>query len=368
MSSQVAISNISEEAGVYRFTLSNVPTSIANGIRRTILSDIPLIVIPTENYKDNLCHVEINTTRMHNEIIKQRLSCIPIHMKNLEALPGKYILELDVENTTDTSIYATTEDFRIRNKDSGNELTKEETQKIFPPNEYTNHYIDFVRLRPKISDTIPGERIKLTAEFSVSTAKKNSMYNVVSKCSYANTPDLPRISEIWSQKEESLIAKEHTKEEIAHQKRDFHLLDAQRIFISNSFDFVVQSIGIYENTEIVKMACSEISKHLSNIVESIESDTLLITRSASTMDFCFDVHLEYDYTIGNILEQFLYDSHFEGDKTISYCGFKKMHPHYSNSILRIAFVQNMDNLYVKQYLRQCAMSSQETIKQIYNLF
>lgn len=35
-------------------------------------------------------------------------------------------------------------------------------------------YIDFVRLRPKISDSIPGEHIKLSAEFSVSTVSNPS--------------------------------------------------------------------------------------------------------------------------------------------------------------------------------------------------
>jgi hypothetical protein len=170
---------LSEEGGVYRFTLANIPTCIANGIRRTILTDIPVVIIPTENYKDNLCKIEINTSRMHNEIIKQRLSCIPIHTKDLAAFSEKHALELDVENTTDVGMYVTTADFRIRLKDTEDYLSKEETAKIFPPNEITNRYIDFVKLRPKIGDTIPGERIKLTAEFAVSTARTNSRKFIV---------------------------------------------------------------------------------------------------------------------------------------------------------------------------------------------
>jgi DNA-directed RNA polymerase subunit L len=366
--SNVQISAISEEAGVYRFTLSNVPTCIANGIRRTILSDIPVVVIPTENYQDNLCKIEVNTSRMHNEIIKQRLSCIPIHTTDLEVFPGKYQLEVDVANTTDTAIYVTTADFRIRNKDSGNYLTQAETVKILPPNEYTNHFIELVRLRPKISDTIPGEQLKLTADFAVSAARKNSMYNVVSKCSYANTMDNATIMETWEERERALLAKESTKDEIAYQKRDFLLLDAQRIYLAGSFDFVVQSIGIYENREIVKMACSEIVSHLTAVVESIESDTLLITTSPTTTDFCFDVTLEYDYTVGHILERFIYDAHYEGDRTVSFCGFKKMHPHNVDSVLRIAFVENRDRLYVKQYLGEAATNAIGMLKQIYKLF
>jgi DNA-directed RNA polymerase subunit L/DNA-directed RNA polymerase alpha subunit len=366
--SNIQISAISEEAGLYRFTLGNVPTCIANGIRRTILSDIPLVVIPTENYNDNLCHIEINTSRMHNEIIKQRLSCIPIHVQELDALPGKYVLELDVSNDTDAPIYVTTADFKLRKKDSDDYMAQSEVTKIFPPNEYTNHYIDFVKLRPKISDTIPGERIKLTAEFAISNARANAMYNAVSKCSYANTMDATAIAEAWEQREKELIAKEDSREEIAYQKRDFMALDAQRIFIPNSFDFVIQSIGIYENKTIVKIACSEMSKALTDIVEQVDSDLLVITTSPTTMSFCFDVAIEYDYTVGHILEWFIYDSHFMGDKTVAFCGFKKMHPHLKDSVLRIAFVDNRDKLYVKQYIRNAATHALGIIKEIYGLF
>jgi DNA-directed RNA polymerase alpha subunit/DNA-directed RNA polymerase subunit L len=366
--SQPTISSISEEAGLYKFTLSNTPTCIANGIRRTILSDIPIVVIPTETYSENLCKIEVNTCRMHNEIVKQRLSCIPVHTKDLEQFPQKYMLELDVTNTTDNAIYVTTADFRIKNKENGNYLTEAETQKIFPPNQYTNHYIDFVKLRPKISDTILGEQIKLTAEFAVKTAKHNSMFNVVSKCSYANTPDASKIAEIWNEKEQALISKEQTRDEIAYQKRDFLMLDAQRVFVPNSFDFVIQSIGIYENKEIVQMACMEIVRKLTTIVESLDTDTILITISPTTIDFCFDITLEYDYTIGHILEHFIYNEHFLGDKTVSFCGFKKMHPHLKDSVLRIAFVQNMDKIYVKQYIREAAIVAMEMLEKIRAFF
>jgi hypothetical protein len=40
----------------------------------------------------------INTSRLNNEIVKQRLSCIPICIKDIEETPIKnYLLELDVE-------------------------------------------------------------------------------------------------------------------------------------------------------------------------------------------------------------------------------------------------------------------------------
>jgi DNA-directed RNA polymerase alpha subunit len=63
-----------------QFTLSNVNVSIANAIRRTILSDIPMVVFKTTPYEENKSNFITNTTRLNNEILKQRLSCIPIHI------------------------------------------------------------------------------------------------------------------------------------------------------------------------------------------------------------------------------------------------------------------------------------------------
>jgi DNA-directed RNA polymerase II subunit RPB3 len=68
-----------------KFTMSNVNVSIANSIRRTILSDIPTVVFKTAPYEENKANIIANTSRLNNEIIKQRLSCIPIHVKEIDS-------------------------------------------------------------------------------------------------------------------------------------------------------------------------------------------------------------------------------------------------------------------------------------------
>ena len=74
-----ALKDFSEDQDVLRFTLHGVEVCFANALRRTILSDIPLIVIKTDNFESNQCTIKENSGRLHNEIVKQRLSCIPIH-------------------------------------------------------------------------------------------------------------------------------------------------------------------------------------------------------------------------------------------------------------------------------------------------
>jgi DNA-directed RNA polymerase II subunit RPB3 len=361
--------SVSEVGDLYKFTLTGINVSLANALRRIILSEVPTLAIFTETYNDNQCIIHDNTTRLHNEIVKQRLSCVPIHEKDLTLLPGKYILDLDVQNDTENMMIVTTEHFRIRNKSNGNYLTKDETRRIFPANSITQRYIDFVRLRPKISDSIPGEKIKLTAEISVRTAKENSSFNVVSKCSYGNTPNLEKIETIWEAEKDRMISEQATSQEIDFQKRNFYILDAQRHFKDDSFDFVIQTIGVYDNKEIVKKACSILVNKFTQLILDIESDIVPILNSETTMDYCYDIILENeDYTIGKVLEYFLYEKYYMKDKVLTYCGFKKFHPHNPDSTLRLAYVQEADKRMVGQYLSTACNEAITIFKKIEGMF
>ena len=363
------ISQLSEEGDIYQFTLSGVDVCIANAVRRIILSEIPINVIKTETHEENQCAITINTTRLHNEILKQRLSSIPICIKELDLLPGKYILEVDVINETENIMFITTEDFRIKNKTNDNYLTKTETEKIFPANPKTNYYIDFARLRPKISESIPGEHLKLTADFTISNAKHNSMFNVVSKCAYGNSPDKVKIGESWEIVKAKLDSEGATAEEVVFQKKNYMLLDAQRQFIPNSFDFTIQTLGIYDNKELVQKACAIMQNKFIDLIQGLEADTQLILNSETTMDNCFDIILENeDYTMGKVNEYILYEKYYLGEKIASYCGFKKMHPHDTKSIVRLAYNDKTDKQMCRTHLKTVSSLAQEVFTKIYNMF
>ena len=370
-SSQPRLTEIFENGGILNFRLSEIDVSIANSLRRTILTEIPVNIIRTESHLSNLCNILINTTRFHNEILKNRLSCIPIHTRDLNLLPDNYQLEIDQKNTTENIIYITTENFQLKNKKTGEYMPEEEVHRIFPSNPKTLSYIDFVRLRPKISDSIPGEHLKLTADFSIGNAKENAMYNVVSKCAYGNTPDIAKIEKVWEEREAKLRGEEMPEKDIAFQKRNFMLLDAQRIFVPNSFDFQIKSIEIYENREIVKMAAKILYEKFAKFVEELDSNMVPIINSETTIENCFDILLENeDYTMGKVFEYLLYEKYYEGEKTLEFCGFKKFHPHDLKSTVRIAFKESVgsDKTIAKQYIRTAAMDAQDIFKVIYKMF
>ena len=373
------LKDFSEDSDILKFTLHDVEVSVANALRRTILSDIPIVVIETETYDKNKCHIKKNTGRLHNEIIKQRLSCIPIHTTLLrdsddqKALPENYSLIVDVENKTENIIYVTTEDFKLRDNSDGKIISKEEMDKLFPglfpKNDVTQSYIDFVRLRPKIGNDIPGEHLQLVADFSISNAKDNSMYNVVSKCAYGNTPDTEKAVSVWDKLESKMRSDGETDSDIRFQKENFRILDSQRHFVANSFDFIIQTIGIYDNKDIIRKACAILQNKFIDIVQLIDSGIMPILTSETTMDYCYDIQLEEeDYTIGKVLEYILYIKYYEGEKTLKFCGFKKYHPHDTKSIIRVAFTDKQDKSVVNHYLRDACVDAQQIFKDIYGLF
>lgn len=365
------VTNTLEDNEMYMFTLSGVNVCFANAIRRTILTDIPTVAFYTENYKDNDCKFDINSTRLHNEILKQRLSCIPVHVgfKDHDILPKNYVMELDVFNDTDQMIIVTTEHFKIRNKTTNAYLTETETKRLFPPNPVTQMYIDFARVRPKISDTIPGEHLKCTTEFSIRTARESSMFNVVSKCTYFNTLDNAKAKHAWDERAQALIAEGREAEDIQFEKRNFELLDAQRHYLANSFDFIIQTVGVYENKEIVEKAIVILHDKLVQYVELLDADGVNILTSETTMENCFDVVLENeDYTIGKILEFIVYEKYYMGDKSVSFCGFKVFHPHNTSGTLRIAYVAKMDKSQIAQQLRGVCVDATEVFKKLVKYF
>ena len=374
-----ALNTISEDGDILRFTLQNINVAFANAIRRTLLSDIPVIAIRTETYSTNKCQIHINTGRLHNEILKQRLSCIPIHSTKLRddddgnALPENYQLEVNVKNETDNILFVTTEDFRIKDKKTNKLLSKEEQQRLFPnlfpKNALTQSYIDFARLRPKLGEGLKEEHLHLTADFSIASAKENSMFNAVSKCAYGNTRDDAKANQVWEQHEHKLKADGETEQSIRFQKTNYMILDAQRQYVENSFDFVLQTLGVYDNRELVRKSCIILQNKFIDFIESLDTDTVPIHLSETAIENCYDMVLEgEDYTMGKCIEYVVYTKFYEGNKSLSFCGFKKFHPHDKDSKLRIAFEKKADKNEVKKRVREACVDIQDVFKKVFQMF
>ena len=343
------ISQIREEDDQLHFCLSGVNVSIANALRRIILSEIPTIVFRTSPYERNNSTFYINTTRLNNELIKQRLSCIPIHISDTDFPYKNYIVEVDKKNEGDAVDYVTTGDFKIKDTTSNTYLTPTATKVIFPPNALTGDYIDFVRLRPRISENIDGEHLKLSCTLDIGMAKEDNSFNISSTCAYACTIDEPKIKNIWMAKEAEFKKSGLTKEEIEFAFRDWRVLDARRIFLPDSFDFILQTVGPFDNMTIMLKAAHVMLKKLIDFKNTIQAETDLIVVSEATIANSFDINIPHEgYTLGKVIEFILYSMHY--GKTLTYCGFRKPHPHIDLSLIRLGFSDAADKSVVTSYL------------------
>ena len=401
------------------FTLENCNVSIANAIRRIVLSDINTYVFKTFPHSENRANFTVNTTRLHNELLKQRLGCIPIHhvhtIEGFQTDYKNYLVEVDVKNESDTIRYVTTEDFKVKRaknleKSSGSHddddvvyeyLPESTVRKIFPPDSISGEYIEFARLLPKLSSNVPfGEALAFTCTIEISNAKIDGMYNVAHTCSYSCTPDEKEIEKQWKAKEKGVregfesgsgSASVHAStvtEQLASAKKNWELLEAQRISVKDSFDFIIETVGVYTNVQLVTKSCDIMIKKCEKLLTDIEhssssssidggTESKVGTKNIiepanelTTMKNAFCVNLiGEDYTLGKVIEYLLFSNYYDKpDGIASFCGFKKPHPHALDSFILIAFKEETELSKVQEYVSKVVSECISIFKSLFESF
>ena len=363
--SKPVIESFVDHDGTLKFTVKQINVSLANAVRRTILADIPTYCFRTLPHAENRVHITTNTGRLNNEIIKQRMGCIPIHIKandpdfehfNVE----DYRVVLDVQNTGTASEYVRTNNFRMVNAKTGKELSESVVRRIFPPDAITGGYILIARLMPRLTQFVEGERLALTAEIGVGTARMDGMYNVVSTCAYCATPNAEEADKVWAERAKILERDGNDAASIAFEKKNWYAMEANRYVNPDSFDFIIESLGVYSNVEILTKACMLLIEKCKKLISDIEnaSGDVDVAPSETTLTNGYDVTLQNeDYTLGKCIEYFLHTTHYAGSRTLSFCGFRKNHPHDTHSMIRMAFRAPTDVDVVHAYLIQAARDS-----------
>jgi hypothetical protein len=309
-----------ETTSTKRFRIANVDKSVVNALRRTLVGNIPILVLKPQD-----CVITVNTTRFTNEIIKARLACIPIHHSS--NIFDKFTVSVNHTNHTQQTMYLTTKEFVAEQGGKKYDL--------FPSYKNTGYdgkshscYIEFMRLRP-------GESLALTCETSIGTANESGMYNSVGTCAYGCAQD------------KDASDKAYTESDGKESKENWELLNAKRYVIPDTFDFVLQSIGVYTNDQLLQYAIVVMNAQF----EQCKLTTLdSIEDSLSTIPNCYDVkitgdynlkelevHVDGDYTIGKMLEAQIFTKFNDVDHPITYVAFFKKHPHDKFGILRVAF-------------------------------
>ena len=335
----MSITNIHQEDQTMLFTIE-CPVSIINGIRRTILSDIPTFVFTTSPYEKNDVDIEYNTSKLNNEIIKQRFSCIPIHINDMSTPYKNLECHIDVINTTDNIINVTTGDIKIYDTNTKKYISDTIVRKIFPPNNITGDFIIICRLNPKINNEIGGERFKCKAKFSISTASESGTFNVAHTCFYKYEKDIIKQETKWNEIKDTILNDDDDAETITLKKKNWILGEGTKIVKPNVFTFKLETIGVFTNIQIINKAIEIL---IDTFKKYSSKNDYTISKSTVVINNGYDIQIEDNYSVGYILQLMLYNDFYLNEKIVSYVGYKKIHPHDNYSVIRMAFISNDSN-------------------------
>lgn len=356
--SNVKILNIANSSEL-SFEILDTDVCVVNSLRRVLLTEVKSLVFRGFPHKENCINIKKNNTKFNNEYIKHRMQCIPIYNNNprtFESFVQKYQLKLNVVNNTNNLIYVTSEDFVVYEKSTDTPIANQEKQvrRLFPPNPLTGDFIPICCLKPRITDADEPEEIDMVVDFSIGKPKEDACWNMVSKCCYENKKDDARFQRILKKDEKEV--REHFKSQVDYdtymrtemspeEKRDFEIIESQRVFIPNHYIMYIESIGVYDNQFLVSFACEymlgrleEFNGFLSTAqikTTCIKPDNYCLYKDKTTVKPIYVLYVkDDDYTIGKIIEKYLYYM-FQG--TLYYVSFKKEHPHDTYSLISFSY-------------------------------
>jgi len=366
------------------FKLSNVHYALANSIRRAMISYVPTCTFKSEPYELSTINIKENNSKLNNEIIKQRLDKIPFNIPFPEDFDIEdYIFSIDIRNDTHNILLVTTEHFNVKRISTNKYLSKQEVQKLLPPDDITNEYIPIVRLLPKhftalnhdpetsqhIMDAIkiPVEHsigIKLEGKLVISNGLDNACFSPVAVSAYGNTIDNEKailgesnyVEHINSIEREQNITL--TDEPVL--RRRFKINEIQRNFITDeydepsSFDFTVESVGIIPPLIIFERACTKLIDELNKLITNINTknvNELTIKPNKTLGDNSYDICvLNADDTLGNIVQ--VYCNYLFADYTLppeerkcSIISYHKVHPLKREIVISVKPLSGDDDIY-----------------------
>lgn len=289
----------------------DIDISLINALKRTIQSDIP---IPGFNGEDDPSITILeNNGPLHNEILLHRIGLIPIHFNEDEVEnfnPEEYVFELEESNDTASMINVTTEQMKIYHNEAP--MTKQEIQRLFPKNPYTESYILITRLRPK-------EKLHLKGSAVLSTPSVHAGFACVSLCSFHYLQDPKLLAELPENatildKERAYFRNEHGDCNAVKFEIEIECGLEAKYLISRSLEIIM---GKLDKTLTESM--------------SDTSDYLSIIPDDNKIGYLFIFQNEND-TLGNILQSYMHNYYIRSknlttqNKAVSYVGYICPHP------------------------------------------
>lgn len=348
-----------------RFTLENTNTTIANTLRRLILTETRSAGFRADLTKpaDPGVVIRKNTSTIFNEMLAHRLTLVPLGVRNLDDFdPKRYECMLQIKNekhgpiTADSLLHVTASAFRVRERQEDGTFTDlgtPGTAALFPVDPITKESSLIVTLRPQWNPEQPAEEVDLTAYPVIGRGREFMGYSPVSQCSFENTRDedpvrQERFFTEWLEAFKKVTDPTAlTTEQLALYRQEWMTLGVQRCFLvdergePNSFSFTVESVGVRPVPDIVAegiRAAVDLVASYADSDKTAEELGLTIQPVDSRMNGVDVLFEGQEHTLGNLLQTLIIEEYLDreaADSPITFAGYKVRHPLHRVMTLRL---------------------------------
>jgi len=343
------------------FELHDVHFSLANALRRCMISQVKTIGFRTEPFENSSVKIIHNDSPLHNQFLEHRIAMIPINIKKPEEFDiDEYRFEIDETNDTSEIKYITTKHFKVKRVATNSYLSDSDRNKMFPPDPITGDYLILTLLRPhyftsinksisemnKISENYDKKldkavSLKVEATVTLSNGEENGHFNPTCCATYFNTVDaekakIAEIEYIETQNQQNKL-NELTLDEPDKLRRRFQISEQARFFYTddegepNHFTFRIESIGAIPPLIVfhksVGIMIDKLNLLISNLV-SQNSNFVTIVPSTQISGGIDIVVKQEDDTLGNIIQSYLTKlfCQYGVDNKLNFAGYRKPHP------------------------------------------
>ena len=375
------------------FTLDGTSTTIANTLRRCILSETRSVGFRADltNAADPGITIRKNTSVIFNEMLAHRLTLLPLGVVRLDDFdPSRYECVLKVRNdaTGGEMRHVTASDFRLMEKQADGtmeDIGDIAARSMFPADPITKETCLLVTLRPQWNTEQPPEEVDLTAYPIVGRGRDHMGFCPVSQCSFENTRDEDPVRQEQFFTEWLASFKKIADitavppEVIAAHRAEWSTMAIQRCFIvdergePSSFRFTVESVGVRPVKDIVAEGIQAVIDLVSPYADAEKTLEELGMKSQSTdsrmngIDILFDGQ---EHTLGNLLQMLITDIYLTAStpavgSPISFVGYKIKHPLHRVMTLRFGFSTEGDSTQKTAIARQVIVSAAEKAVSIF---
>jgi DNA-directed RNA polymerase subunit L len=347
------------------FVLENTNTTIANTVRRLVLTETRSAGFRADltNRADPGVQIRKNTSAIFNEMLAHRLTLVPLGVRNLDSFdPKRYECVLHVKNevrgpiTADTLRHVTAADFRVRERQEDGTFTDlgaPGAAALFPVDPITKEGSLLVTLRPQWNPEQPAEEVDMTAYPVIGRGREFMGFSPVSQCSFENTRDEDPVRQERFFTEWLAAFKKVadptalTADQAALFRQEWMTLGVQRCFLvdergePNSFSFTVESVGVRPVPDIVAegiRAAVDLVAPYADGDKTAEELGLTIQPIDSRMNGVDVLFEGQEHTLGNLLQTLITQEYLDreaADSPITFAGYKVRHPLHRVMTLRL---------------------------------